>query len=194
MSYRAFAAILIAGTILDGVAGASGNGGSRADDAPQVNACALLETAEIEDILGLRVGTGMRSDSGYESNGSYSSTCMWPIAANRTDSASPADGRRFVIVNAMRWPDGSQRAGSFLDSFRKAAETGELSAAPAARDFGDEALWWGDGLAVVKGDVSFGVSVFIPGTKPDKPGAIEEKLAPHILRRLARLESDETHL
>lgn len=194
MSYSAFAAILIAGTMLGGVAGASGNGGSGADDAPQVNACALLDTAEIEEALGLRVGAGLRSDSGYESNGSYSSTCLWPIAPDRTDDAAPDGGRRFVIVNAMRWPDGSQRAGSFLDSFREAAAMGELPATPSVRDFGDEALWWGDGLAVVKGDVSFGVSVFMPGTRPEKPGAIEEKLAPHILRRLAGLESDETHL
>lgn len=194
MLYRAFAAILIAGAWLGGAADATGNADGRAGDARQINACALLDTAEIEEALSLRVGDGMRSDSGYESNGAYSSTCLWPIAPDRTDDAAPNGGRRFVIVNAMQWPDGSQRAGSFLDSFRKAAETGELPAVPAARDFGDEALWWGDGLAVVKGDVSFGVSVFMPGMRQEKPGAIEERLAPHILRRLARAETGGTRL
>ncbi len=94
-------------------------------------------------------------------------------------------GKRFVMLLAMQWPPGSGLAHTFLDSFNKAAAEGAIAAKPSARDFGDEALQWGDGLAVRKGDVSFGISVFLPGAGTrESMGIIEEKLAPMILRRL----------
>ena len=43
-----------------------------------------------------------------------------------------------------------------------------------------------DGLAVREDDVAFGVSVWIPGHVTDRPGEIEELLAPAILQRLER--------
>jgi hypothetical protein len=147
-----------------------------------IDACALLREAEIEDVVGQSVGAAERSDSGHEPNGAYSSTCLWPIGR---DDASPAAPRRqFVILNAMRWPAASGLAVTFLEAFRDAAARGELPAQPEARDFGDEALWWGDGLAVRKGDVSFGISVIVADARANAPGAIEEKLVPRILQRL----------
>jgi hypothetical protein len=86
----------------------------------------------------------------------------------------------------MQWPTGSNLAGSFIDVFRTAASKGEIPKKPVPRQFGDEALWWGDGLAVRKGDVSFGISVFIPDSADSSSGAFEARLARMILQRLPR--------
>lgn len=152
--------------------------------AAPIDACSLLRTAELEEALGHSVASGVRSDSGYVPNGSYSSTCVWQITlyAEDPDDSRSSNREQFVILNAMQWPDESGLSGTFLDSFRDAAARGELPTEPVRREIGDEALWWGDGLAVRKGDVSFGVSVFMPGSKSS--GAIEEKLAQYVLRQL----------
>src|SRR5690606_41909354 len=112
----------------------------------------------------------------------------------RFRSSAPASSRRpsFVMLNAMQWPVGKGLAGRFLQEFRDAAAHGELPSSPLPRDIGDEALWWGDGLAVRKADVSFGLSVFIPHLKSAAkrpPGMFEEQLAPYILKRLSATES-----
>jgi hypothetical protein len=86
----------------------------------------------------------------------------------------------------MQWPTGSNLAGSFIDAFRTAASKGEIPKKPVPRQFGDEALWRGDGLAVRKGDVSFGISVSIPELADDSSDAFEAQLAPIILQRLPR--------
>ena len=63
----------------------------------------------------------MRSDAGLESNGAWSSSCVWVLDAPRTAPALPLQlrGRSFVILNAMQWPAGSARARSFLESFHE---------------------------------------------------------------------------
>jgi len=151
-----------------------------------INACALLSPAAIAEATGFSAQPGIRRDSGYESNGSYSSACVWILEREQiaTDRNASLGGRSFVILNVMRWPDGSGLADSFLQAFHEAAASGEIPREPTPRDYGDAALWWGDGLAVRKGDVSFGISVVIPGIAPGHPGEFEERLAPAILRRL----------
>jgi hypothetical protein len=159
----------------------------------QINACALLLPAEITQVIGLPVEPGVRHDDGLVPNQSYSSSCIWEV---RTPTPAPAEpdkplgGKSFVILNAMRWPSGSALAHTFLDSFRNASMDGTIPGKPSPRNFGDEALWWGDGLAVCKGDFSFGISVFLPGSGDKLPkGALEERLAPLILRRLGHAPS-----
>lgn len=154
--------------------------------AVEIDACTLLSAAEISKAIGLPVDKGSRKDAGFQSNGSYSSACVWVIQPDKAmthDPSAPLGGRSFVILNAMQWPAGSGLARTFLQAFHDAAANGDIPSKPVPRKFGDEALWWGDGLAVRKRDVSFGVSVFIPGPK-SKRALFEEQLAPHILRRL----------
>jgi hypothetical protein len=154
---------------------------------PGIDACALLSAPEISKTVRLPVEAGKRNDSGLESNGAYSSSCVWVIKVAKAaapDPTKPLGGRSFVILNAMQWPAGSGLAHTFLDSFREAAAHGEIPSQPQARKFGDEALSWGDGLAVRRRDVSFGVSVFGPGMSKEHRGAVQEQLAPFILRRL----------
>jgi hypothetical protein len=183
MLHRILATALLTGSLL----GANRLGAEDIADAvaaDPIDACSLLRTVELEEAVGHSVASGVRSDSGYVPNGSYSSTCVWQITlyAEDPDARKSPSREQFVILNAMQWPDNSGLSGIFLDSFRDAAARGELPTQPVQREIGDEALWWGDGLAVRKGDVSFGVSVFMPGTKSG--GAIEEKLAQYILRQL----------
>lgn len=151
----------------------------------EINACALLTSAEITRVIGIAVDGGRRQDEGVQSDGSYSSSCIWMIEPNPVpDPGAKLGGRRFVILNAMQWPHGRDMAKKFLQAFRDSSEKGVIPARPSPRRFGDEALWWGDGLAVRKGDVSFGISVFMPSANTARTSAMEEKLAPIILRRV----------
>ena len=158
---------------------------------PEIDACALLDARAIRDVLGLSVEKGDRRDSGLESNGAYSSSCVWLLSADRArpaDPGAPLGGKRFVILNALRWPQGSDGARTYLQAFREASESGVIESKPIARPLGDEALWWGDGLAVRRGAVSFGVSVFVPpaaAATASPAGEREERLAKVILARLA---------
>ena len=149
-----------------------------------IDACSLLQPSQISAALGLPVEAGTRRDEGIVPQGAYSSACIWPV---QTDAAA---GRNFVIVNAMQWPAGSGLADTFLEAFRKAAASGEIPSKPVPRDFGDAALWWGDGLALRLGDVSVGISVFVPSLKAQHAergaGYFEERLAPHVLKALER--------
>jgi hypothetical protein len=152
---------------------------------PSIDACALLDAAQIAQVLGQAVDAGVHHDAGVESNGAWSSSCVWTFTADRAAAGAAAlKTRRFVMLNAMQWPPGSGRAHEFLDAFRDAAAQGVLAQAPTVRPFGDEALWWGDGLAVRQGDVSFGLSVHVPRTSVKTPGAAEERLVPLILNKL----------
>jgi hypothetical protein len=155
----------------------------------EIDACSLLLPAEISQVIGFPVDAGTRKDSGLEPSSAYSSTCLWRIKLDPPppeDPTAPLGGQSFVILHAMQWPAGSGLARTFLEDFRKAAAVGDIPKQPVPRKFGDEALWWGDGLAVRQGDVSFGLSVFSPLLKSKSPGDFEEQLAPPILRRLAR--------
>jgi hypothetical protein len=164
-------------------AGAHGKG-----ELTQIDACALLTAAEVSRVIGQPVDDGERRDEGHQPDGSYSSSCVWTVQRDESipeNPAAPLGGRSFVILNAMQWPAGSGLARTFLEAFHAAAEKGDIPSQPAPRDFGDEALWWGDGLAVRTSDVSFGVSVFVPERKAKPPGFFEERLAPFILRRVS---------
>jgi len=160
-----------------------------ADAPPEINACALLDPAQIESVIGQAVEPGSRRDAGLESNGAWSSSCLWLLASEHgkpSDPAAPLRGRSFVILNAMQWPVGSGRAHEFLDTFYEAAEAGVISE-PSPRQIGDEALWWGDGLAVRQGDVSFGLSLHLPAAvSSPRRGMWEERLAPVVLAQLGR--------
>jgi hypothetical protein len=159
-----------------------------ATPAASIDACALLTEQDISQVIGLSVDEGARKDDGAAADGSYSSTCVWKIravGASPADPNAPLNGESFVILNAVRWPAGSGLARRFLEGFRTAAAKGDIPHQPSPRTFGDEALWWGDGLAVREQDVSFGVSVFGPAVKARFPGKFEEQLAPKILPRLA---------
>jgi hypothetical protein len=154
----------------------------------KIDACALLDAASIQKVLGVPVEQGTRRDSGIESNGAYSSACVWVLSGDSgkpPDPKAPLGGRRFVILNALRYPNGSEGAKTYLEEFRKASESGVIANAPSARSFGDEALWWGDGLAVRLRDVSFGISVFVPRPATGEPGEREGQLARTVLARLA---------
>jgi hypothetical protein len=164
-----------------------------AGDAVPIDACALLRGSEISQVIGAPVGEPARHDAGPEPDGSYSSSCVWEIeAANPTapEDGAPLGGKSFVILHAMQWPRGSGLAHTFLDSFWNAAASGDIPGKPVPRKFGDDALWWGDGLAVRQYDVSFGISVFFPGSRANHPGALEEQLVPHILRRIEKREDE----
>jgi hypothetical protein len=155
-----------------------------------VDACALLQSAQISRAVGADVNEGVRNDFGAVAQGGYSSTCVWTLKDEflpKEDPTAPLMGKHFVILNVIGWPSGQELAKTYLESFRTAATQGVLPRQPSPRNFGDEALWWGDGLAVRRADVSFGVSIFIP-TRPaaSHPGAQEEDLARLILQALDR--------
>lgn len=151
----------------------------------EIDACNLLTAAEISSVIGLAVDRGRRQDEGLQRDGQYSSSCIWMIEpSQRRDPSAKLGGRRFVILNVMQWPEGRNLADKFLQAFRDSADKGVLPSKPTPRKFGDEALWWGDGLAVRKGDVSFGLSVFIPNPNTARTSVLEEKLAPRVLRRI----------
>jgi hypothetical protein len=155
-------------------------------DAPLLDACSLLSSAEISAVLKMPIDVGIRADSGHEGDDSYSSSCIWTIANGKPpllDPSAPLGGKRFVILNAMRWPAGSTGARSYLEAFREAARKGDIEHTPQPKRFGDEALWWGDGLAVRQGNVGFGISVFL-AEKSDLPETFEESLASLVLRHL----------
>jgi hypothetical protein len=173
--------------LIAAVALATGAAALSAETPLEINACELLTSAEISAAVGLPVDNGRRQDEGMSRDGQYSSTCMWTIEPGKTpDQTAPGRGRRFVILNAQRWPAGSGMAKKFLQAFHESADKGVIANQPVPRKFGDEALWWGDGLAVRRGDVSFGLSVFMPKRDEARTSALEEKLAPHVLRRLDR--------
>ena len=163
--------------------------GAAADALPRIDACALLTPAQIEAEIGHAVDAGDRRDAGLQPDGSWSSSCVWILkddSAAPADAAAPLRNRSFVILNAVQWPLGSGRAHEFLDAFHAAAASGVLPRAPQPRRIGDDALWWGDGLAVRTQDVSFGLSVLLRRARPPAPGAFEERLAPFVLRQLDR--------
>ena len=166
---------------------------SRAEEpvraAEKIDACTLLLAPEIEHVIGAKVDSGERRDEGPSPDGSYSSTCVWKIRTSvpaPADAAAPMGGASFVILNAIRWPAGSELARGFLEGFRAAAARGDITHTPIPKSLGDEALWWGDGLAVREHDVSFGVSVFFQTGKAKYRGFFEERLAPRVLARIDR--------
>lgn len=158
------------------VAAACGaDNGQRAD----IDACSLLTQREVASALGGEPTPAERYDEGLltegDAAGAYSSTCLW------LPSAAPP-GAEYVIVHAMRWPAG-KRAESFLQSFRDAAAEGVIAGDPVSLPIGDSAIWWGDGVAVAKGDISVGVSVRL-SRGADQRRVAAERLARTIAARL----------
>ncbi len=156
-----------------------------AEPAKELNACDMLTDADVSTAMGLQVEKGMRRDSGRTKEGAYSSTCLWRVAADKdvNEPDKPLRGARFAILNAMRWDKGSAGPASFLNGFRAAAEEHIIKNKPVALKIGDESIWWGDGVAVRKGDVSFGMSVHLV-TGREKERGMAEGLAEKVLKKL----------
>jgi hypothetical protein len=149
-----------------------------------VDACSLLTADEIAATVGTKVGPGDRTDDGLGDDGGYSSTCMWRIPRKPdTDiSAQPGPGS-YAILNVRSWPAGSKGAKAYLADFYHAAETNLIDSKPVPVKVGEDGLWWGDGVAVRKGKVSFGVSVHFVNGRPLERG-MEEDLAKKIAAKL----------
>lgn len=153
---------------------------------PPLDACALLTADEVASVLGMPVTQGEQHDAGVTSVGAYSSTCIWKVRNARLRSHDPnasLGGVDFAILNAFSWPSRSAAAG-FLQSFRSAADNHEIPMQPVDLNIGDEALWWGDGVAVRRGTLSFGVSVVVNSADRAQRRVWEEGLAKQILPRL----------
>lgn len=161
-------------------------GSARAAGGVEINACELLQASEIERAVGRKADPGVRMDAG-EHAGAWSSSCVWLLPSGSepaTNGKLDLRGRSYVMLNALQWPAGSGKAHVFLDGFRDALASGVLAGPLVPRRLGDEAFWWGDGLAVRRRDVGFGLSVRIVGGSAGVKGAAEEQLAPHVLRRI----------
>ncbi len=141
----------------------------------RINACDMISAADIERIIGVAVRRGDRRDDGMTRDGAYSSTCYWGT------HEVPEAGGTYAILNAMSWPAGSGGGKHFLESFHQAAEEHVIPMEPVPLSYGDQSLWWGDGVAVSVGDVSFGISV--RHSSPDKSirRIMEEMLAKKML-------------
>jgi hypothetical protein len=157
-----------------------------------INACTLLTDGEVAAVLGEKVYPGERHDSGSVESGNYvgaraySSTCLWRVLTKGPPPSDPnksLGGASYAILNAMQFPAGSGQGKSFLQSFRDAAKEGDIDQSPVALKIADDALWWGDGVAVCKGDRSFGISVHLVGGRP-KERSMEEALAKKVAARL----------
>lgn len=164
---------------------------SRASAGP-ADACSLLTDREVESTMKLHVMPADRRDDGaldhkpgYE--GAYSSTCVWRVVDDKdaADIDLPMNGMRFAILNAITWPKDSGKAAFFLQSFHDAAEHDIIPSKPIPlKGIGDDALWWGDGVAGRVGDVSFGISVFLQNGDKETQRSMEEALARKIAGRL----------
>jgi hypothetical protein len=166
--------IAVAGIFLAHAAGA---------DAPQQNACTLIAKEEVAQVTGGTVEAADRRDDGKTEDGAYSSTCVWKVTglpALPAKPDAPFGGASFAMLNTISWPAGSGMAKKYLEDFRDAAKQDLIDMTPVPVQAGDEALWWGDGVAFRRGDVSFGVSVHV-GTDKKAEQAMEEALAKKIV-------------
>jgi hypothetical protein len=174
----------------------AGSPGAQAADvahkATPVDACALLTPEEVSEVIGVKVDAGARRDDGWVDNetvhGAYSSTCFWRATADRNmaDPSLSMGGASYAILNVFSWPPGSQEAGSFLQKFRDAADSNLIPSKPVPLKIADEALWWGDGVAVKSGNIAFGISVHLVGGRP-KERQMEERLGAKLAGRVGRL-------
>lgn len=185
MSRRRCASSVVIGVLaLVSARGISGTQG------PQpIDACTLLTRSELSTLLGMPVEAGVRHDDGLTSEGAYSSTCIWKVRNERLlkhDSNASLAGADFAILDVFSWSS-RRSAETFLQSFKTAAERNLIPMHPVALDIGDDGIWWGDGVAVRRGAVSFGISVVLHSADRDKRRAWEESLAEDIL---ARIHSD----
>lgn len=148
-----------------------------------IDACSFIARDDVAAALGVAVDAGVRDDAGITSDGAYSSTCLWRVSADRdkADPNRPVGGASFAILNMMSWPSGA--GGKYLQDFRDAGRRHEIAMMPVPVDIGDEALWWGSGVAVLKGDLTIGMSVhYVPERRRER--AMAESLARAIADRL----------
>ena len=167
--------------------------GAYAADTPKVaelNACSLIAPADVAAVTGGTIAKSERNDSGETNEGGgYSSTCIWKIdglpkvPAAKEGAPEPFGGAPFAMLNTIVWPAGSGRAKNYVNDFRDAAKQDLIDATPVPVKAGDDALFWGDGVAVAKGDISFGVSVHV-GTDKKAEQVMEEALAKKIVPKL----------
>jgi hypothetical protein len=148
-----------------------------------INACMLLMSGELSSVLAMPVEAGERNDAGLTPGGAYSSTCIWRVRNARLllhDPNASLGGADYAILNVFSWPSGAG-AETFVQQFRSAADRNLIPMHPVTLDIGDDSLWWGDGVAVRKGAVSFGISIVVNSADRDKRRAWEESLAKRIL-------------
>lgn len=161
--------------------------------ATPINACGLLKDDEVAAVVGVEVTSGERRDEGdvggqgTAPEGTYSSTCFWRFRVDvgrEPNPNLPLHGMRFVILQAMTWPT-PESASSFLAAFHNAFEHRIIRSPPVpVEDIGEEALWWGDGIAVRKGSTSIGVSVFLQNGDKTRQREMEQALASKIIARV----------
>jgi hypothetical protein len=152
-------------------------------DVPPSNACTLIAKEDVARIVGGAVDTADRMDDGKTEDGAYSSTCVWKVTGLPPLPAkpnAPFGGAAFAMLNTITWPAGSGQAKKYLEDFRDAAKQDLIDQTPVPVQAGDEALFWGDGVAFRRGDVSFGVSVHV-GTDKKQEQALETALAQKIV-------------
>jgi hypothetical protein len=160
--------------------------GANAAETARVDACSLLTAADVSAVVGAKVDAGERNDSGEVEGGGFSSTCVWKVTGSAPASADPDKpfgGAAFAMLNTIAWPAGSGKARKYLADFYQAAKDNLIDNQPVPVKAGDDALWWGDGVAVRKGDISFGVSAHV-GTDKKQEQAMEEALARRVAGRL----------
>ncbi len=156
--------------------------GARAD-VPESNACTLIAKEDVGKVVGGAVAAAERMDDGKTEDGAYSSTCVWKVTGLPPLPAkpnAPFGGAAFAMLNTITWPAGSGMAKKYLEDFRDAAKQDLIDQTPVPVQAGDEALFWGDGVAFRRGDVSFGVSVHV-GTDKKQEQALETALARKIV-------------
>jgi len=157
-----------------------------ADPAHPVDACALLSPDDVAAVVGASVEPGQKNDSGQVDGGGYSATCLWKVSGAPVASAAPEapfSGARFAMLNTITWPAGSGLAQKYLADFYQAAKDNLIDNTPVPVKIGDDALWWGDGVAARKGDISFGVSTHVGNDKTGER-AMEEALARKVASKL----------
>ena len=154
---------------------------------PLVNACALLTADDVSAVIGHKVSPGQRKDLGFIDSGAYSSTCLWvvPLAEGvQPDPKAPLGGASFAMLNAITWSGGAEDAKKYIQDFRDSANANLIDHTPVDVKVGDEGIWWGNGVAVRKGAVSFGISVNLSPSDAGVPRDMEETLARKIAERL----------
>ncbi len=148
----------------------------RKGEAPKIDACAhAAGCAGHSACSWCARRKGDRRDSGVESNGAYSSSCVWLLTARPRPHADPRaplgsealrDPERRALATGQRW-----RA-PYSRRFARRATIGVIaSKALTLRAFGGEALWWGDGLAVRRRR-ELQVSVFVPRKRVGSKGYV----------------------
>ncbi len=95
--------------------------------------------------------------------------------------------RGYAILNVfLLAPRQSGKRLALCKKFRDAAEGNLIPSKPVPVKIADEALWWGDGVAVKSGNVAFGISVHLVGGRP-KERQMEETLGAKLAGRIAEL-------